>query len=476
MGSTRVSEVSLTSFIKAGAGTLISQCITFACLPILFRLYAPEHFAPWALALAVASFAGGVATLRYELAVVVERDHLDASALFWLSMALAVVLGGIAAAALSAPALQVRLFGSVRETGLGGALTTWLMLVALTQVVSGWSLHCGAFSAVSLGQVGNAIATNAVQLAGGFIAPDGRWLILGSILGQATLLVLTGWLTLRRSRAPAWPGTCVARIKRLAARHWRFPVFSTPYTFCSIARDRGPILVLGSFASGTDVGLYSQAWRILNAPVGISSSAVRPVVFHAAAKHGLAAQEAHVGRILAAFVVLGAPWLAIFAFHAGDIFALVLGESWRGAGPLAALMIVPVFLLALSNWFDRFFDLTGRQEVNLVVEFATAAASTGALAVAFAAGAGVPTAVAIQCAVLAVSEAVLIVLAYRVAGFRLRILGRLVLMGVAIAAAFAIGLRMTDAWMASASIVLAASIVAITVGGFAAWPLLRGMR
>ena len=83
---------------------------------------------------------------------------------------------------------------------------------------------------------------------------------------------------------------------------------------------------------------------------------------------------------------------------------------------------------------------------------------------------------AIQCAVLALSEAALIVLAYRVAGFRLVILGRLVLRGVAIAAAFAIGLRMTDAWMAAASIVLAASIVAVAVGGFAAWPLLRGMR
>lgn len=471
-----MSEMRLSSFVKAGAGTLISQCITFACLPILFRLYEPEHFAPWALALVVISFAGGVATLRYELAVVVERDHFDASALFWLTMVLAVVFGGIAAAALSAPALQVWLFGSAGETGLGGALATWLMLVALTQVVLGWSLHCGAFFAVSLGQVGNAVATNAVQLAGGFIAHDGRWLILGSILGQATLLVLTGWITLRRSRAPAWPGTCVARIKRLAARHWRFPLFSTPYTFCSIARDRGAILVLGSFASGTDVGLYSQAWRIMNVPVGISSSAVQPVVFHAAAKDGLAAQEAHVGRILAAIVVLGAPWLAIFAFHAGDIFALVLGESWRSAGPLAALMIVPVFLSALSNWLDRIFDLTGRQGVNLLVELATATASIGALAAALAAGAGVVTAVAIQCAVLALSEAALIVLAYRVAGFRLAILGRLVLMGVAIAAAFAIGLRVTDAWMASASIVLAASIIAITVGGFAAWPLLRGMR
>jgi O-antigen/teichoic acid export membrane protein len=372
--------------------------------------------------------------------------------------------------------LQGWLFGSAGEPGFGGVLATWLMLVALTQVVSGWSLHCGAFFAVSLGQVGSAIVTNAVQLAGGFIAHDGRWLILGSILGQATLLLLTTWITLRRSGAPAWPAACVDRIRHLAARHWRFPLLSTPYTFCSLARDRGPILVLGTFASGTDVGLYSQAWRIMNVPVGISSSAVRPVVFHAAAKNGLAAQEAHVGRILAAIVVLGAPWLAIFAFHAEALFALVLGESWRGAGPLAALMIVPVFLSALSNWFDRFFDLTGRQEINLLVDFATAAASIGALAAALAAGAGVLTAVAIQCAVLAVSEAALILLAYRVAGFRLPILGRLLLMGVAIAAAFAIGLRMTDAWMASASIVLAASIVAIVVGGFAAWPLLRGMR
>ena len=471
-----MSEVKLSSFVKAGAGTLISQCITFACLPILFRLYEPEHFAPWALALAVISFAGGVATLRYELAVVVERDHFDASALFWLSMALAIVFGGIAAAALNAPALQVWLFGGAVESGLGAVLMTWLMLIALTQAVLGWSLHCGAFSAVSLGQIGNAIATNVVQLAGGFMAPDGRWLILGSMLGQAALLLLTAWGTLRSSRPPAWPRACVDRIKQLAARHWRFPLLSTPYTFCSIARDRGPILVLGAFASSTDVGLYSQAWRIINFPVGISSSAVRPVVFHAAAKDGLAAHETHVGRILAAMVVLGAPWVAIFGLHAEDLFALVLGESWRGAGPLAALMIVPVFLFALSNWFDRIFDLTGRQEVNLLLELATAAASVGALAAALAAGAGVLTAVAIQCAVLALSEATLIVLAYRVAGFRLAILGRLVLMGVAIAAAFAIGLRMSDAWMAAAPTVLAASIVAVAVGGFAAWPLLRGMR
>ena len=60
------------------SGTGITQAITILSAPLLSRFYEPEDFTVFALFSSTASIVSVVATARYELAIPLPKDELDA--------------------------------------------------------------------------------------------------------------------------------------------------------------------------------------------------------------------------------------------------------------------------------------------------------------------------------------------------------------------------------------------------------------
>jgi O-antigen/teichoic acid export membrane protein len=471
-----MSSFTFGGLLRSGAGTVISQGITLALLPLLFRLYPPEAFAPWAMALAIVSLVAGISTLRYDLAIVVERDHSNASILFWLAVALCTIISVIAGLIVILPQIRHGLFGNGASAVFSLLLTVWLMLAGMSLPLQGWVLRRGGFAEISMAQIGNVAVTNAIQICGGWLVNDSAWLIIGSICGQATLVFTLAWLVLCNSNSPAPYKASLGRLAQMAKQYRRFPLLSTPFTICTVIRERAAILVLGNWTNATQVGLYSQAWRLMNVPVGISSSAVRPVVFHAVAEHGLAAQEDRVNRVLSALAMAGAPWLAILAYQPEALFGLILGDAWRNAGSFAALMAMPIFLFTLSNWMDRILDVIGRQDLNLLTEVISAVTSTAGLVITLIAGASAQTAVAVQCVILSLNYAFFIFITYRVARYRTVALVRLIIMAIVIAGIFAAILNVMGRYMTVEMVYSIVSFLAVAFGAISLWIHLKEMR
>lgn len=423
----------IQNFMHAGLGTIVSQIVTMVSIPFLFRLYDPADFASWAVTLSVVMLVGGVSTLRYELAVVIERDRLEASALFWLSLLFGVSVATLASLILIVSPISDWLFGGAVIPYLDFMIATWLILVAMSQALQGWALHDGGFKQISWAQIGNAVMLSVVQLIGGYHGGGAEWLIFGSVVGQLILLLIL-LRHIFHSSALVGLRHCINRIPAVAARYQRFPRFSVPYTLFTIVRERAAVIVLGNWAAPAEVGYYSQAWRIMNLPVGLSSSAIRPVLFHASADQGLSAQESRIAVILAALIVSGAPWLAYILYRPEDLFGVILGEQWRSAGAYAYMLVFPAFLFTLRNWMDRILDVAGRQDLNLLTEIVSAVTSIAAVVIVLASGATALKAVAVQSAILTVNYAVFIVVAYRIAGYKLLTLAKLVALLVGLVA------------------------------------------
>ncbi len=462
--------------MHAGAGAVVSQAITFLAIPVIFRLYEPADFAPWAVGLAIVTMVGGISTLRYELAVVVERDHLDASALFWFSLVLALLIGALASSVFAFPIIHTWLFPAVSITLFPPMIAAWLITISLVQAMQGWVLHQGAFLVLSVGQISNAIVMNSVQLIGGQAGGGADWLILGSILGQLTFLLVLVIAVMRSSDSPAPLFSCGERIRKLALRHRKFPLFSVPYTLCTIARERIGVVALGMWVGPTEVGLYSQAWRIMNFPVGLTGGAIRPVLFHSAAKQGLSAQESRVGRILTALVVTGSPWLAIVLFRPNELFGLALGDVWYEAGTYAAVIAIPVFLFALRNWMDRILDVAGRQDLNLMIEFVSATTSIAGLVMMLASGSSVLAAVSVQSFILAINYAFFMFVAYKVAGYHVQILGKLAVTCLVLVAAFFMLYQVIGSRISVPAVLVTAGSVAFIFSSISGWFLFRRLK
>lgn len=465
-------KLSVVQFFRAGSGTVLSQVVSLACIPILFRLYSPEAFGAWAATMSIVLGIGAVATLRYELAIVVEREHRAASIVFWLTMLVGITLSLVFAS-------LVGILGSGVLTAVGGGLTppilavcAWIILVAVGQCMQGWLLRDGAFSANSQIQVCNALVTNAVHLLGGWLGGSSLWLVSGSVVGQAVAVAFA--ITRVAKSPPAHPTRRWSEMRDAAVRHARFALFSTPFTFLTIARERAPVLLLAALVSPAQVGWYSQAWRLVNIPVGLSSSALRPVMFHAAATDGLAEQEWRVGRMLLVITLIGAPWLGVLAYDPQAAFGAVLGATWRDAGTLATILAVPAFFFALSNWMDRFLDLQGRQDLNFWTELVTATLSVGILWLGLSYGFTLHEAVMAQAFVLVVCYVGFIAITYRIAGFGRRGLIRTIALSIVLALAFGLLTFVIGTQATPLFAIVFGAVIAVIFGVLMAARTLRG--
>ena len=84
------------SFIKnvvtLVAGTSIAQLIPILISPILTRIYSPEDFGLYAILIAISSICAIGSCLRYESAIVQEKDSNNAIVLLRLSVYVCLIL------------------------------------------------------------------------------------------------------------------------------------------------------------------------------------------------------------------------------------------------------------------------------------------------------------------------------------------------------------------------------------------------
>jgi O-antigen/teichoic acid export membrane protein len=395
-------------------GPVLSQGLALAAVPLLFRLYTPQDFGMWATVQAITMIAGSLVSLRFDLALVLERNLELACPLFYA------IIGVVIACCIVCALLIGISIESLRFAGIDGTTAvlgwSWLVLVGLAVVLQSWLMRAGAFASISVAIVLNAVVTNIVQIVGG-VSGHGIWLIVGSVAGQATAALFYIWSIVSGDERPVWRWLTFSETSRLLKQYIRFPQLSLPFTVLSLVRDRAPIFIIGAFSPPAVVGLYSQAWRLTHFPSGLTSAALRPVFFHRTATEGLTAQGRAVDRFVRWLLLACSPWIAVVAFGNDSLFILVLGDQWLDAGYLAAVLVFPAALFTITNWMDRLLDAVGRQDVNLKVETVAGFSSVGVLWLALAAGYSLTVAVLLQSVALVLSYIGFIWICYGIAGW-----------------------------------------------------------
>ncbi|WP_158001992.1 oligosaccharide flippase family protein [Pseudorhizobium pelagicum] len=408
--------------------------ISLLSLPFLTRLFEPVAYAQWAVVQAIVLFIGAVASLRYDLAIVVERDDAMASALFWLA-----TLSGSSIALVTATVLigfNVTEIFSQDWIADGQTLLialSWILAAAISPALMGWCLRTGRFAVISATQISIAATTLVIQAAGGLWSADSaswKWLLVGSTIGQVAGLAVLSAQFIGRDNRPEALASARRNIVGAGRHHFKFVKYSLPFTIFGAMRDRLPLFVVGAWTSSRDLGLYSQAWRLSSVPAGLTGAVIRPVLFHTSAAEGLASLETALNRILLLLIVTGVPLLAIVMGFPSEILGWLLGDRWSEIGPIIAPLLVPAFVFSISNWMDRLLDSTGRQDLNLITEIISGVTSVGALLATLALGLGLHTAVAAQSAVLTLNYLAFIYLVYSVAGYRRATLGLLLLSAI----------------------------------------------
>lgn len=346
-------------------GTAAAQIMLVLAAPLLTRLYSPEDFGLLAVYVSLLALLGVVSSLRYELAIPLPEDDVDAANLVALSLLLVVLTTvlSVAFVALLATPIAHALGVPALEDYL------WLLPVGILfsggyNVFSSWSIRTKRFSTIAGTKLRQALVTIAIQIVG--FKLGGLGLLLGQVAGHS---VGTACLARPAFAAPAFNKISWRGIQQAAVRYHRFPVFTTWSGLANTAGHQLPPIMFAAFFSASAAGLYALAHRVLTLPSNLIGSAIGNVFF----SHG--SDSYRNGRLTALYaglqdklVQIGLPPAILLIVVGPDLFELLFGPNWRVAGNFAQWLAVGAFAGFVVSPLSMVFAILEKQDVGLLLQ------------------------------------------------------------------------------------------------------------
>lgn len=350
------------------SGTAVGQLIVIASTPWITRLYSPSEFAVASAFIGISTMLGIFATLRYELAIMLPKDDIDAKNLMVLS-------GGILCAML--------IIVYIGLTFIGGDILNYFesyqkirnvlylllpMMLSLggVQILNAWANRSKEYSGMAIsniaGQGGNAI----LSILFGVIGISGNGLVFGRVLGQ-----IIGTLTLfsRVRKTLSDLSFNNRQLTYVAKRYKQFPLFNVPYSVIGVLSQELLILFLIAYHFGEVAGYFALVRTVLLMPARYLSSSLGVVFFREASQLvGTMELENLTLKIMWRLVYLSLPVLIVLFLWSGPVFSFIFGQSWENAGLIAVCYIPVAFLFLLTSWPERLYEITDKQNISLGIE------------------------------------------------------------------------------------------------------------
>ncbi|MFZ4563658.1 MAG: lipopolysaccharide biosynthesis protein [Bacteroidales bacterium] len=333
---------------KLVAGTAIAQAISFLISPVITRLYTPADFGIFTFIISVVGGFGLIATLRYEMAIVLPREEKHAVNLVFISLGIAFLLClGIAAG--------VFIFNAwFHKPGMiDPAYKSWLyvipvmvLLVAAGNVFQNWFNRQKEYKTLALAKVLTSAGNNLVTLGLGFMGIGVWGLLAGNFSGLLMFNLLFVLVIIRRYHGHFGHYDRSGH-KALALQYKDLPLANTPQMLIELVQLYGIVFLLQAFFSSEVLGWYSLSQRLLQAPMWLIGTSLCQVYYKEASERFAA--EGNItgllGKTIKMSVMVAFPVLVVMLTAGPWLIGFIFGSAWRESGEIARI---------LAPWF--FFD------------------------------------------------------------------------------------------------------------------------
>jgi len=216
--------------------------------------------------------------------------------------------------------------------------------------------------------VTNSLSGKGVQIGTGISYASPFGLILGSIVGFfcAILVMMKGF----RGDLEFFKNTTKRRMKELAIRYKKFPLFTSWSTSANELSRQLPSIMLTFFFNSAIVGLYSLAYQVIMLPSALIGTATAQVFFQRASEEKNSGRpiKGIVQSIHQRLVIIGIFPMIIIFIIGQDLFSLIFGSNWSVAGIYARWLIPWIFLMFISSPLTVIFSILERQELALIFD------------------------------------------------------------------------------------------------------------
>lgn len=355
------------------SGTAISQVILIAISPVLTRLYSPEAFGVYAVFLSITAIIGGNINLKFEQAIMLPDDNIDAYKLAYLSNYLNLVLSTILL-------ILIILFYNSLTNMLNVDYTTsyWIYLIPFATYFLGFNAvlvnlnnRLKNYKSMSGSVIAKNSAMAIVQLALGFL----KFLLsTGLIIGQLAAYIF-GNRVLRLNVSFKFSRMFAYRLdefKPLMLRYKDFPRFAFPAGIANAATLNISNLLITSIYTVNDVGHFSLANRIVGAPSVLISHSIAQVYYQKASEE--LRTFGNCKRVFKStfkkLLLIVIPIFLPISLLSSWFFPLIFGNEWYEAGIFASYLSIMVAFRFISSTLSSTINVTENQKYGFYINIA----------------------------------------------------------------------------------------------------------
>ncbi len=361
--------------VLGGAGT--AQLLNVFSVYVVSVFFQPVVVGAASVANALISTLGCFASLRYNQAILLPRQHCNAGRLIRLSLwigaffSFLVLLLGILAYPLLAPMLKIPLHWSTLLV-----VPVGVFLVAWFNILSSLSNRMNRFGIFSVSRImQSAIKASLLTLFGAFLYQGEQVLVLANLVGILfAILFLWKLMAPERSICHSYPMS-LKRYAALMKRNREFPLFSAPVALMTDLEASAPLYLFAFYYNAELVGQFAFAYAAIRMGTAILADSFRRVFYTRLAemKHKKTIWMPLVTRFI--FVISGVLSMTYGTFYlcGEELFLLVFGDKWATAGGLAVLLSALMGFYALAESLQSVFVVLSqqRQLFNLKMAGAT---------------------------------------------------------------------------------------------------------
>jgi len=346
----------------------VAQLIGVLAAPLLSRLYTPEEFGVIGSVMAVVGVLSVVSSLKYEMALVVEKDNAKAQALqvlCWRILLVTTALAGLGI--LSAPLWLSKVSDDV---SLLQYLPWAIPIIFLTGLFNIYNFRLNRerkYKDLSLALLTRRVSLVVSQVIFGFCGAQALGLALGNLVGCFLAVVV---LLVSNRALLSFKGTKDVDLREVAREHYRFPIYSAPQNLLNSLSQNLPIYLLGYFYGMEVVGAYWFAMRLLQMPAVLVGQAVRQVFYKEAADlvdNLPKLRRLYVKTTLALAGIVVLPVLVIFLWGT-ELFTFCFGADWELAGEFSRWMFLWVGLLFVNPPSVMLFSVLSLQKYSMIFD------------------------------------------------------------------------------------------------------------
>ncbi|MFN3554633.1 MAG: lipopolysaccharide biosynthesis protein [Bacteroidales bacterium] len=343
-------------------GTFLAQLVPMLLQAVLRRIYPEEDFGAFAVYISVVSIVMIIASLRYEIAVVLPAKKSDAVNLAFVSMFSAIIFNILFLIAIAV--FHSRIMGFLNLQPQYGfvlyMMPLGVLLFSLYQVINYYLVRFKDYKAVSINKISRRLGEGLFQTTLGTIGKHSSGLIWGNLAGHLVNLASGWWQMLRHGfsfRLFSWK-----RQWKLMKQYREFPFYNMIPAFLGAICMHFPVILVSKFYTQEITAYFDLTRMVLVLPASILSLSISQVLLQSLSEkfRNKESIRSDLSRVMLLLSLLAGGMLLTMLLWAPPLFSLYAGPSYSTSGVYARILVAGAALKLVASPVSSLFVSLGR--------------------------------------------------------------------------------------------------------------------